>query len=200
MARWIAPQIAFVVLVSLAASFAVADEETDSSEAPRLHPMEIRHPPGLGTLDTGMRDASGAVVGVSCATCHAPNDAGALAMKNEVPEDFHSGIELVHGSLSCESCHAPEDRTRLRLATGKTLAMGDVMQLCGQCHGPKYRDFMKGAHGGGRGYWDRTQGPWIRNSCLACHSAHAPAYPTVMPAAPPNDRFLPRPEESSAHE
>ena len=99
--------------------------------------------------------------------------------------------------LRCESCHAPEDRTRLRLATGETLAMGEVVQLCGQCHGPKYRDFVKGSHGGGRGYWDRTKGPWIRNSCVACHRAHAPAYPTVMPAAPPNDRFLPRPESNA---
>jgi hypothetical protein len=31
----------------------------------------------------------------------------------------------------------------------------------------------------------------VRNSCVACHAAHEPAYPTVMPAPPPNDRFLP---------
>ena len=182
----------------------VAHVALAESDAPPLHPMEIRNPPSLGTIDTGLRDASGASVGVSCVTCHEPNASGALAQKNEVPKDFHRGIELVHGTLRCESCHAPEDRTRLRLADGETLAMGEVVQLCGQCHGPKYRDFVKGSHGGGRGYWDRTKGPWIRNSCVACHRAHAPAYPTVMPAPPPNDRFLSLPEsdaqEQHAHE
>jgi hypothetical protein len=181
----------------------VGHAEPESSSPP-LHPVEIRNPPSLGTIDTGLRDATGASVGVSCATCHDPDDEGALARKNEVPGDFHSGIALAHGTLRCESCHDSEDRTRLRLADGETLAMGDVVQLCGQCHGPKYRDFMKGSHGGGRGYWDRTKGPWIRNSCVACHRAHAPAYPMVMPAPPPNDRFLPirveSAEESPSHE
>ncbi len=172
----------------------VAHAEPD---APTPHPMEIRNPPSLGTIDTGLRDASGASVGVSCVTCHAPDDEGALARKNEVPEDFHGGIELAHGTLRCESCHDTENRTRLRLADGESLAMGDVVKLCGQCHGPKYRDFVKGSHGGGRGYWDRTKGPWIRNSCVACHRAHAPAYPTVMLAPPPNDRFLPPPESNA---
>jgi cytochrome c553 len=94
------------------------------------------------------------------------------------------------------------DRTGLRLADGQSVAFADVVQLCGQCHGLKLRDFSKGSHGGGRGYWDRTKGPWIRNSCVACHSAHETAYPVVMPAPPPNDRFLSvqRSEESSHHE
>ena len=159
--------------------------------APALHPIEVRQPPSLGTIDTGLRDAEGASVGVSCATCHDPDHPDALALDNTVPDDFHAGIEIAHGDLGCDSCHEPADRTRLRLADGESLAMGEVVRLCGQCHGPQHRDFWKGSHGGGRGYWDRTRGPWIRNSCVACHRAHAPAYPTVVPAPPPNDRFLP---------
>jgi len=174
-----------VLAMLLAAQLGHAEPGT-----PMLHPIEVRNPPSLGEVDTGLRDASGAAIGVACATCHDPNDKGALARKDDVPNDFHGGIELAHGSLGCASCHDAEDRTRLRLADGETLAMQDVLQLCGQCHGPKYRDFWKGSHGGGRGYWDRTKGPWIRNSCVACHSPHAPVYPTVMPAPPPNDRFL----------
>lgn len=165
-----------------------------------LHPVEIRNPRSLGTIDTGLRDAEGVSVGISCVTCHAPGDEGALARKNEVPANFHSGIVLAHGELRCESCHAPEDRTKLRLAHGEPVAMGDVIELCGQCHGPKLRDFRKGSHGGGRGYWDRTKGPWIRNNCVACHRAHAPAYPLVMPAPPPNDRFLPLSRETTSEE
>ncbi len=157
----------------------------------KLHPTEVRNPPSLGTLDTGLRDPSGASIGVACATCHDPSHPDALARSRDVPEDFHAGIELHHGTLGCASCHAPDDRTRLRLADGETIPMRDVLQLCGQCHGPKYRDYKRGSHGGGRGYWDSTRGPWIRNNCVSCHRAHAPAYPVVMPAAPPNDRFLP---------
>jgi hypothetical protein len=169
-----------------------------------LHPIEVRNPPSLGTVDTGLRDASGASVGVACATCHDPHHPDALARKAEVPEDFHGGIAIEHGNLSCGSCHEPEDRTRLRLADGETLPLTDAHLLCGQCHGPQIRNFWKGSHGGGRGYWDRTKGPWIRNSCVACHPAHAPRYPIVMPAPPPNDRFLPTahesPKESPDHE
>lgn len=179
-------------------AFAESDsEDLDSSSTPdasaKLYPMEIRNPPSLGTVTTGIEDAIGSSVGISCVTCHEPNSPGALAMKNEVPADFHAGIDLRHGSLECESCHAPEDRTRLRLASGETVGMDEVVRLCGQCHGPTLRDFMHGAHGGGRGYWDRTRGPWIRNSCVACHRAHSPSFPKVRPAAPPNDRFLPLP-------
>ena len=121
-----------------------------------------------------------------------------ILRKADVPEDFHGAIELQHGNLPCASCHEPEDRTRLRLADGSTLPMSDVLNLCGQCHGPQLRNFWKGSHGGGRGYWDRSRGSWIRNSCVACHAAHAPAYPMVMPAPPPNDRFLP--STQSTHE
>ena len=160
-------------------SLAIAVAGTAIAEPPDepRHPMLIRNPPTLGTLDTGLRDASGASVGVACATCHEPDDPGALARKNEVPSDFHAGIAIVHGDLACASCHDQEDRTRLRLANGETLAMDDVVLLCGQCHGPKYRDFVKGSHGGGRGYWDLSQGPWIRNSCVACHAAPRPCLP-----------------------
>ncbi len=172
------------------------------SDSPPLHPIEVRHPPSLGTVDTGLRDAVGSPVGVPCATCHAPNDPGALARQKEVPADFHSGLEFAHGGLACESCHDAVDRTKLRLADGRKIAFDEYMQLCGQCHGPQLRAFWKGGHGGGRGYWDRSKGPWIRNSCVACHQAHAPAYPLVTPAPPPNDRFLPigEAEESPAHE
>ena len=170
------------------------------AEEKALHPMVVENPPGLGTLDTGLRDAEGGVVGVACATCHGPASSGALARREGLPADFHRGIALQHGTLRCESCHAPDDRTRLRLADGAKIPMREVVTLCGQCHGPKLRDFEKGAHGGGRGYWDRSKGPWIRNGCLSCHAAHAPAYPLVTPAAPPNDRFLPPPGESASEE
>jgi hypothetical protein len=186
--------VALLAALSLFGASVHADSQSGSNTPDPLQPSTaslVRNPPSLGTLDTGLRDAAGASVGISCETCHDPNHPDALARKRDVPKDFHSGISVRHGSLGCPSCHAPDDSTRLRLADGETIAMREVMQLCGQCHGPKQRDFWKGSHGGGRGYWDRSRGPWVRNSCVACHAAHEPAYPTVMPAPPPNDRFLP---------
>lgn len=181
----------FGVLASVAGLALLASGSGHAESDEPLHPVQVHNPRSLGTVDTGMRDASGASVGIACATCHDPNHPDALARKNEVPPDFHRGIQVVHGTLRCASCHAPQDRTQLRLADGRSIPIRDVIELCGQCHGPKLRDFRKGSHGGGRGYWDRSQGPWVRNNCVACHAAHAPAYPLVMPAAPPNDRFLP---------
>lgn len=183
---------------SRAETAAAADSGAASHVDAPLYPIEVRNPPSLGTVDTGLRSADGASVGVACATCHDPHHPDALARKADVPEDFHGAIELQHGNLPCASCHEPEDRTRLRLADGSTLPMSDVLNLCGQCHGPQLRNFWKGSHGGGRGHWDRSRGSWIRNSCVACHAAHAPAYPLVMPAPPPNDRFLPT--TTSTHE
>jgi hypothetical protein len=188
---------------SLAAAGSTWATDAGAGESASLHPVEVRNPPSLGPIDTGLRDASGESVGVACETCHDPRHPDALALAGDVPEDFHGGISLEHGALRCESCHAPQDRTRLRLADGETLPLRDALRLCGQCHGPKLRDFRKGSHGGGRGYWDRASGPWIRNNCVSCHQAHAPAYPLVMPAPPPNDRFLPLHDvakESDTHE
>jgi hypothetical protein len=185
-----------------------AGAETPTADVTVPHPMIVENPPTLGTVDTGLRDASGAPLGVACATCHAPGSGEALAARQGVPEDFHGEISLVHGTLRCGSCHNLENRSLLHLADGEDIEMGDVMRLCGQCHGPQMKDFEKATHGGARGYWDRSRGPILRNSCVSCHAAHAPAYPLVLPAPPPNDRFLSGaahgapddPEDNSRHE
>jgi hypothetical protein len=189
-----------LVLLSLLVAMVIPTtgraEEAVPSEATRLHPIVIEQPPTLGKLTTELRDGAGNPIGIECATCHGGPDA--LASRADVPPDFHSGIELGHGDLSCDSCHAPDDRTQLRLSNGETLEMEEVIRLCAQCHGTQYRSFQHLAHGGARGYWDRTKGPVIRNSCVACHAAHRPAYPLVRPAAPPNDRFLTHPHRELA--
>jgi hypothetical protein len=145
----------------------------------------------LGVIDTQQTTAPGAPAGIACATCHADGVRPAIASRAGAAA-FHLGVELRHGGLRCDACHAPADRTRLRLADGEEIAFPDVMRLCGQCHGPQLRDYQHGAHGGMRGYWDLSRGPRERNSCIVCHGAHEPAYPKVIPAAPPRDRFLDR--------
>lgn len=209
--------VGLIVATAFASGMAIADandkndeEEGDASQAasnrdtPPLHPIVIEHPTTLGKVTTDLRDAAGRAIGIECATCHAVGDGTALAELEAAPADFHRGIELKHGNLPCNSCHDPKDRTRLRLASGDSIEMGDVVTLCGQCHSSQLRSYRHMAHGGSRGYWDRTKGPTQRNSCVSCHAAHAPAYPLVYPAPGPNDRFLAphaaQTEASSNHE
>lgn len=148
-------------------------------------PVVIHQPPTLGLLETGVDEITGRRTGVSCATCHGPSPETSLAARASNP---HVDIELKHGSIRCDSCHDSQDRTRLRLADGTALAFTDTMQLCAQCHGPQNRDYDHGAHGGMTGYWDLARGPRLRNQCIDCHAAHAPARGQVHPAPPPRDR------------
>ncbi len=137
-------------------------------------------------VDTERVDIHGTAIGVACATCHGPTPETSWAGREG--EKFHTGLEVVHGDLSCESCHDAVDKTRLHLSDNTPVDLLDAMTLCAQCHGPQFRDYSRGSHGGMSGYWDTTQGPRERNHCVECHAPHAPAVPRVSPAPPPIDR------------
>jgi formate-dependent nitrite reductase cytochrome c552 subunit len=77
--------------------------------------------------------------------------------------------------------------------------MDRAIELCAQCHGPQYRDYKAGAHGGMTGNWDLSRGPRVRNHCVDCHEAHAPRYPGTRPVLRPNDRIAPNPKEPPGH-
>jgi hypothetical protein len=65
-----------------------------------------------------------------------------------------------------------------------------------------------------RGYWDKTKGARMRNTCTDCHDPHAPAFPLVTPIFAPRDggarqqaereaanaRLHPKPSDLSAHD
>lgn len=141
-------------------------------------------------VPTGLTDLHGHAVEASCVSCHAtrpPNPGNHLAADLD---EFHQGLTVQHGSLSCLSCHNSDDYSTLRLADGKKVGFSDVMSLCAQCHGPQFRDYQHGSHGGMTGYWDLKRGPRQRNNCIDCHDPHAPAYTGVHPAPGPRDRFL----------
>lgn len=177
-----------------------AEADAPSRASPgRAHPVELVLPPSHGVLDTAQRTVRGARAGIACATCHAAGVAPAFASRRGEPAAGHDPAMLRHGKLTCKSCHAAEDPGQLALADGTRLPMADSITLCGQCHGPQLRDFEHGAHGGMRGYWDTSRGPRERNHCTSCHPAHEPAYPAVVPAPPPRDRFVtPKRHPSSA--
>lgn len=138
-------------------------------------------------IPTGEVDALGQPVLANCTTCHATRDANFATNDGNQLKEFHQGLTTQHGSLACVSCHNPGDYSQLRLASGEAIEFTDSIRLCAQCHGPQYRDYLQGAHGGMTGHWDLTQGPRTRNHCLVCHDAHAPKYQPVMPVFRPRD-------------
>lgn len=162
------------------------------------YPTVIELPSTLGVVDTTVTDVHGTPIGVDCATCHGPDPEQSWAATPGEP--FHTKVGTTepgtearvldrHGRLPCNSCH-DTDRTRLHKADGSLLEFGESIELCAQCHGPQYRDYVHGSHGGMNGYWDLRQGPRTRNHCVVCHAAHTPAYEPVMPVHPPRDRYL----------
>jgi hypothetical protein len=154
------------------------------------HAAVIRKPIGRPVIPTGVVDEKGNPISVGCATCHTTKPANAEAKLGTPLTQFHQGLIGKHGNLSCTSCHNPaEGYASLRLADGKSVPYSEVMTLCAQCHGPQFRDYQHGAHGGMNGHWDLTRGGRVRNNCVDCHDPHAPKYPTVQPARGPNDRF-----------
>jgi formate-dependent nitrite reductase cytochrome c552 subunit len=140
-------------------------------------------------VKTGLTDAAGKPVTISCPTCHATNPPNPQARLGADLDRFHQGLKGAHGNLACVACHNPQEGYgSLRLADGRPLPYPDVMQLCAQCHGPQYRDYQHGAHGGMTGHWDLSRGGRTRNNCVDCHDPHSPKYPTVRPVAGPRDR------------
>lgn len=127
---------------------------------------------------------------VKCETCHALRPASVLPASMLELDQFHQGLELEHGDLRCGACHTEGASTTLHLADGRKLPAGAAMQLCAQCHGPQYRDYQHGAHGGMTGHWDLSRGARTRNHCVDCHDPHAPQIRKVIPAPPPRDRFF----------
>lgn len=157
---------------------------------PERHAVVIRKPLGHPVIPTGVVDEKGHPISVGCATCHTTKPVNADAKLGTPLTQFHQGLVGKHGSLSCTSCHNPaEGYGSLRLADGRSVPYSEVMTLCAQCHGPQFRDYQHGAHGGMTGHWDLTKGARVRNNCVNCHDPHAPKYPTVQPARGPNDRF-----------
>jgi hypothetical protein len=153
--------------------------------------VTIRKPAGPPTIGTGRFDEKGNELRVQCATCHTTMPANGAAKLDTPLTSFHTGLNGAHGKLACVSCHNPAaGYGSLRLADGKSVPYTEVMSLCAQCHGPQFRDYEHGAHGGMSGHWDLTRGGRERNNCIHCHDPHAPKYPTVAPTSGPNDRFL----------
>ena len=156
---------------------------------PTRFPVTIRQPLAP-PLAHGVDPNSGAPVTVACMTCHATRTPNLANHATADLDLFHQGLQVEHGANTCLSCHNPQDYGSLHLANGTRVEFVDVVTLCTQCHGPQWRDFQHGAHGGMNGYWDLNRGPRERNTCTSCHDPHAPHFRGAQPALTPRDRFL----------
>jgi len=97
---------------------------------------------------------------------------------------YHEDIRLRHGDKErwCLDCHDYEDRDKLRLASGTKISFDESHRLCGQCHGPTYRDWKKGIHGKRTGYWNGAKRYLL---CVYCHWPHEPHFKALEPLPPP---------------
>lgn len=150
-----------------------------------LYPVVIREHSFHPEIESGKFDTKGQPIMVACATCHDNRTANKSTNSASLLDEFHQNLNYHHGELSCASCHNANDYNTLKKADGTVLAFDRSIELCAQCHGPQYRDYQNGSHGGMSGFWDRTRGPRLRNTCVHCHDPHKPAYPKVMPVFPP---------------
>lgn len=146
-------------------------------------------------------EVNGESVMVRCDTCHAGKEPNRLIASGDELDEFHNGLVFDHGrgSLTCLTCHNSEDYETLKKPDGLAVSFGDSMQLCAQCHGPQYRDYQGGSHGGMTGHWDLQRGGRERNHCIDCHDPHSPAFRKMMPMPPPKVRAGTQPTGGGHH-
>jgi len=117
-----------------------------------------------------------------CTRCHDRPDDYNTTQRNLTL--MHTNIKLVHGPREqwCYGCHNPTDRDKLRLAGGRLVSFRKSYELCGQCHGPKLRDWRLGIHGRRTGCWN---GKREYRLCVHCHNPHSPKFKPLKPKPRP---------------
>jgi len=116
-----------------------------------------------------------------CNDCHSELENN--TQRRELTE-MHDDIIFDHDSENrwCLACHYTVDRDSLVLAGGKLLGFNESFKLCGQCHGPKYRDWKLGIHGKRTGNWNGEKQYLL---CVHCHDPHSPKFKSLEPMPPP---------------
>ncbi len=116
-----------------------------------------------------------------CTECHSgmPVNYNRRALTEE-----HANIVFTHDEKNrwCLDCHSAGNRDFLHLASGRLVSFQESYKLCGQCHGPKLRDWEKGVHGKRSGYWNGEKKYLL---CVHCHNPHSPAFNPLQPMPPP---------------
>lgn len=117
-----------------------------------------------------------------CSECHADMDPNP---EKRILEEMHDDIVLKHDEENrwCLDCHDLKNRDKLHLASGKLVDFKESYKLCGQCHGPKLREWKNGVHGKRTGKWNGAKKYLL---CAHCHNPHIPKFKKMKPAPPPN--------------
>ncbi len=118
-----------------------------------------------------------------CSECHSDMEPNP---KKRVLEEMHDDIVLKHDEKNrwCLDCHSLKNRDKLHLASGKLIDFKESYKLCGQCHGPKLRDWKAGVHGKRTGYWNGKKRYLL---CAHCHNPHSPKFKKIKPEPAPKD-------------
>ena len=118
-----------------------------------------------------------------CSNCHASMETN--RKKRELKEE-HTQIKLHHAETMrwCLDCHDIKNRDKLRLYNGELIKFTESYKLCGECHGPQYRDWRAGIHGKRTGYF-MGSGKRTYFLCAHCHDPHEPKFKPIKPEPPP---------------
>jgi len=116
-----------------------------------------------------------------CSECHADME---VNLERRELEEFHDDIILKHDEENrwCMDCHDANNRDMLHSASGELIDFKESYKLCGQCHGPKLRDWKAGIHGRRTGSWNGQKEDLL---CAHCHNPHTPKFEKMKPAPPP---------------
>ena len=118
-----------------------------------------------------------------CTECHNATDLPANPVRRQLV-DAHDDIVLKHDEEHrwCLDCHDAANRDQLHLASGAPVSFEQSYQLCGQCHGEKYRDWRVGVHGRRVGQWNGAKEYLL---CVHCHNPHQPRFQALAPKPAP---------------
>jgi hypothetical protein len=118
-----------------------------------------------------------------CSNCHASME---VNRKKRELKDEHTQIKLHHAETMrwCLDCHDARNRDKLRLYNGELIDFTESHRLCGECHGPQYKDWKAGVHGKRTGYFSGS-GKRTYHLCANCHDPHDPKFKPLKPEPPP---------------
>lgn len=154
-----------------------------------LSPGSMASRPAPGTIDGIPQSAMNAQQEIAvppppfsediypCSACHADMEPN---LERRELEDFHDDIVLDHDEENrwCMACHDAENRDMLHSAGGEPIDFEESYKLCGQCHGPKLKDWKAGIHGRRTGQWNGQKEYLL---CAHCHDPHSPHFPKMKP-------------------
>lgn len=163
----------FVLILSgslLLTGHQAADAAIDQQKVIGKEQQDIQVPPPPLNEDT-----------FPCSMCHADMETN---LERRELVDFHENIVLKHDEENrwCMACHDTENRDMLHSASGELIDFTESYKLCGQCHGPKLRDWEAGIHGRRTGQWNGEKQYLL---CAHCHDPHSPKFQKMKPDPAP---------------